>query len=391
MTRPTLVRAAKTLAALLVFVVGGPYAIGPLYRFPEPTPFSGAQLFNPYEKRIETWQRANFHAHGRAWRGVTNGKQTDQQVADRYRALGYDVAGVSNYQRVADPRVAPLPTYEHGYNLFKLHQLALGARQVEWFDFLLWQSPSHQQYVIDRVKRKSDLVAVVHPGTHASDDLTRLTGYDLLEVVNGPHPTQELWDAALSSGHPVWGIGNDDIHDLNDANRTAAGWTMVGAPTAEPSDILDALRAGRTYAVFRKGALDAHDITTLDTVTVDNGTVTVVVNGAPSIITFFGQNGVWRDARPQVNSLSYTMTDADPYIRIVVESPHTMLFLNPIVRWNGVALAPPKAVVDVAATWTLRGAIAAGLVWLAFYTRRRKPSLHSSGTPILAGAKRNPA
>lgn len=376
----------------MAVIVGGPYAIGPVYRFPDPAPFTGAHFFNPYAQPISTWQRANFHAHGRAWVGLTNGQQSDQQIVERYRKLGYDVAGVSNYQRISDRDVPTLPVYEHGYNLFKLHQLAIGARQVEWFDFLLWQSLSHQQYVIDRVKKKSELVAVVHPGTHASNDLSSLTGYDLLEVVNGPHPTQGLWDAALSSGHPVWGIGNDDTHDLNDASRTAAGWTMVGAPSPSLPDIVDALRAGRTYAVFRKGDIEAANITTLGSVAVDGGKVSVTVKGAPSTITFFGQNGVWRDARPLVNSLEYTMTAADPYIRIVIESPHTMLFLNPIIRWDGVSLAMPKAAVDFGATWMLRTSIAltaGGLLLL--YARRRKPTISSTARPILASAKRNPA
>ena len=75
---------------------------------------------------------------------------------------------------------------------------AIGAHSVEWFDFLLWQSLSHEQYIIDRVKAKTDLVALAHPATrdaYTPDDLQQLTGYDLIEVVNGPFAGEDVWDA----------------------------------------------------------------------------------------------------------------------------------------------------------------------------------------------------
>src|SRR5262249_15512465 len=151
-------RALKVVLALAVVLFAGPYAWGPIYEFPEPVPFSGAALYNPYKSAHDRWQRANFHAHGRAWVGLTNGAQSDAEVAHRYRDMGYDVPGVSDYQRIAARHgISTLPLYEHGFNVIKQHQLAIGARDVEWFDFPLWQSRSHQQYVIDRVKRKTAL------------------------------------------------------------------------------------------------------------------------------------------------------------------------------------------------------------------------------------------
>ena len=40
-----------------------------------------------------------------------------------------------------------------------------------------------------------------------------------MEVINGPFGFEDLWDAALSSGHPVWALANDDIHDLANVRR----------------------------------------------------------------------------------------------------------------------------------------------------------------------------
>src|SRR5262245_42312253 len=148
-----------------------------------------------------------------------------------------------------------MPLYEHGYNLLKHHQLAIGAHSVDWFDFPLWQSLSNQQYVIDRVARTADLVALAHPpsrNAYMPSELRELSGYQLIEVVNGPFHLATAWDAALSSGHAVWGIANDDTHDLRDAGRAAVAWNMIDAPTASTADIVAALRAGRSYAVSRR-------------------------------------------------------------------------------------------------------------------------------------------
>ena len=132
-----------------------PYACGPVYRFPAPVPFAGATLLNPYATLGDTWQRANLHAHGRAWSGLTNGRrQSDEEIVRAYRSFGYSVAGVSDYHHIAaDEGVPTLPIYEHGYNISKRHQLAIGARYVSWFDFPLGQTRSHQQFVIDQRRR----------------------------------------------------------------------------------------------------------------------------------------------------------------------------------------------------------------------------------------------
>ena len=111
------------------------------------------------------------------------------------------------------------PLYEHGYNIGKHHQLAIGARKVDWFDFPIWQSRSHLQFIINRVAATADLVAIVHPesrNAYDDADLHELTGYHLIEVFNGKFPHDAAWDAALSSGRAVWGIGNDDNHDLDE-------------------------------------------------------------------------------------------------------------------------------------------------------------------------------
>ena len=377
--KPRLWRVAKASAIVVAIVAAAPYAWGPVYRFPEPTRFTGTRLWNPYQDLNGTWQRANLHAHGRAWSGLTNGQQSDANVVQRYRDLGYDVPGVSDYQHIAAQHgIATMPIYEHGYNVIKRHQLAIGAHSVQWFDFLLWQSLSHQQYVIDRVKATADLVALAHPSTrdaYTPADVQHLTTYDLIEVVNGPFTAEAVWDAALSSGHPVWAVANDDTHDVNDPRRTAAAWNMVAAASSSTADVVNSLKAGRSYAVLRTGAVTSANQTVLSRVDVAEHTLTVSVAGAQSTFTFIGQDGAVRKAVTNATEASYTLTSDDTYVRTVITAPEAVLFVNPVLRHDGDRLVARAAIVDLSLTWVVRGGsallVAVGLVLLAYARHER--------------------
>lgn len=348
-------------------LVGLPYTWSAVYRFPEPRAFHGAQFYNPYAGMQGQWRRANLHAHGRSWGGWTNGEQTNAEIVATYRRLGYDVAGVSNYHSIFGQQGGEtLALYEHGYNLTKRHQLGIGARQVDWFDFPLWQGLSQQQFVIDRVARSSDLVALPHPDTreaYDADNLAYLTGYHLIEVVNGPFESTVPWDIALSSGHPVWALGNDDTHDTTDPRRTAAAWTMIDAASTSAHDVIGALRAGRTYAVERRGDRPGQMDATVSSVTVDaGGTVSVAIAGALAVIEFFGQDGAFRATHLGRHSAQYTFTPEDTYLRTVIRTPRTIIFLNPIFRTNAEGLQPPVSTIDALRTWVFRFGVLTSLL-----------------------------
>lgn len=388
----------RRLGVFLIILAALPYACSPLYRFPEPRVFSGRELLNPYAGLKGRWQRANLHAHGTAWSGLTNGAQANAEIVDHYRRLGYSVTGVSNYQHIsAYDDVATLPLYEHGYNITKNHQLAIGATRVEWFDFPLWQSLHNKQYVINRVARSAELVALVHPksrNAYAPDDLQRLTGYQLIEVANGPFPADDAWDAALSSGHPVWAIANDDTHDLTDQVRSGRAWTMIDAPSPDVHDITSALRAGRSYAVLRFAEGPPISDVSLSDVRLEGGRLSVSFTGEPSTILFIGQDGVVKKMVENVTTADYAFSDADTYIRAELRSPRAVLYLNPVLRYDGTRFPAPVATPDATATWLLRsGALIFAALVLALPLvrrwRRRVPT-HEPESSVTA-ANRNPA
>lgn len=363
----------RVVAILLLIFIAIPSLLAPVYRFPTPQPFAGPALWNPYAHLTGTWQKANLHAHGHAWGGVTNGRQSDEEVVQAYKRRGYAVAGVSNYGSIAAFHgVDTIPLYEHGYNIPKSHQLAIGARHVVWLDFPFWQTLDQKQSIIDRVGAAAELVSLNHPNTgYVDDDMRNLTGYQLMEIVNGPFPVEDLWDFALSAGHVVWAVANDDAHDVTNLRRTFIAWNMIDAPTPSAADIIGALRQGRSYAVSLAGNnADA----ALKSVEVRDATMTISSTGVPATYLFVGQDGVVRGTANQVMEATYTFAATDTYIRTVIRTPNMVMYVNPIVRYDGTKLPSAAATVDEASTWLHRGLILLLSAAVVFLLWRRTSS-----------------
>ena len=217
-----------------------------------------------------------------------------------------------------------------------------------WFDVPFFQWVDQKQDIIDRVRRTAQLVAVVHPSalglSYSKSDLTRLTGYDLIEVANGPNTAEELWDAALSSGRPVCAIADDDTHDITDPKRLATAWTMVNAPAASADLVIAALRRGAVYGVLRTAGAPNVRATPRPAVVTAGNAVTVSIGGASGDFTFVGQRGDVRATAPRRSAATYVFTPDDHYIR-------------PVIRSSGAGPIAPRAEIDRPATWLLRAVI----------------------------------
>ena len=128
-----ILRGTGVMLALVLLAAALPSLAVPVYRFPAPAPFAGAQWHNPYAGMDAAlpWRTVNLHAHSAAWGGVTHGAGTPDEVRNAYRRLGYDAVAVSNYHRVdTAPGAGALAVYEHGMNVPKAHVLVLGAHRA---------------------------------------------------------------------------------------------------------------------------------------------------------------------------------------------------------------------------------------------------------------------
>ena len=288
----------------------------------------------------ERWLKANFHAHSRAWDGLTNGRRSTAETVRRYHALGYDIAGVSNYQSIADrgQDSSDVPVYEQGYGPSKTHFIVIGARRVDWLDYPLLESTDAKQRRIDGLVGgaggDSTFVVIAHPelrGAFSTRDLRRLTGYDAIEVDSHFGNAEALWDTALSAGRLVWGVGGDDSHDAADPEQAGHVWTMVQSSSTRTVDVIRALRAGDSYAAMSRVGGGQADVA-LESLTTHGDTVDLRVSGAPATVWFIGAEGRVLESFENTHGARFVLPPGEPYVRAVVETRDTRLVFNPIVR-----------------------------------------------------------
>jgi len=245
------------LAMTLFLVI--PWLITPRAALVETTPFSGDHWRNPYQGLdLTSVFNANLHAHTGRWGIFTDGRGTTPEVLyDTYNRMGFDVIAISDYlsiNRFRDTEPDYIPIYERGCNIKKTHQLIIGAKRVFPFDVILPQTTRMKQYFINRLKETGELVVLVHPkswGGYSDEDLLKLTGYDLFEVLNRHDNVQEkAWDMVLSSGKLLYLLASDDSRDMTKWQyRVGHRFTRVFAENTNAENILNALRKGQHYGV----------------------------------------------------------------------------------------------------------------------------------------------
>lgn len=354
---------------VLLLIVGVRYVFCPIYHFPEPQPFSGDQWYNPYANLNQRWFQANFHVHSKMWLGLTNGRNSAEEIHQHYRSLGYDIVCISDYQYINAERnmgIERFPVYEHGVNIGKTHQVVLGARQVDWLDYFFLQNRNHKQHVINTLKKHADFVILAHPvlyNGYTREDMKWLTGYDAVEVLNHFRFSVDRWDEALSAGKAVWVFGGDDSHNISYRSETGVNWTMIHARSPKRIHILKALRKGRHYAVAGYGGVNHNRLKIMK---IKSNFLKVTCESPADQIRFIGQGGKMRKEVKNSPEAVIELQPHDTYIRAEIFSGGGKLYLNPVIRYDGKSLPLGKVEIDLTATWIQRVLIILFLALLVY-------------------------
>lgn len=310
----------------------------PRYHFNAPTPFQGPVIANPYESaQPSKWIKCNFHAHAKAWSGVTNGHGTPRDVHNAYRDLGYGVHCVSNYHHIDSTGQGEdgyLPAYEHGYNILKTHQLVLGSKDVTWLDYIFPQTTDNKQHLLTVLSEPGSLVILNHPALregYTPEDLALLTNYNCMEVLNPSVTSTREWDAALSAGRRAFIVGDDDIHDIISRDRLGVRCTFVNASRNSGREVINALKNGRSYGVIVGENQQHADIPGLLGVTVRKDSVLIEMDKAAKEATLTGQNGRLLAKTQNSSGIIYRIRPGDHYARATFTYANgTTIFLNPV-------------------------------------------------------------
>lgn len=309
-----------------------------IYSFQEGAPFTGSSLYNPYGKDTgAVWSKANFHAHSIAWNHVTNGHQTPEEIINTYNKLDYDIVCISNYHSVANVKGANIhvPVYEHGYNIFKTHQLVFEPSRTSFFDLPFFQTISMKQSVLDALANESSCVGLNHPlirDGYPDEELKKLSGYNFMEVLNHSANSVNKWDIVLSAGKPVWSLGNDDMHDATEESEVGVCWTMI-PNVSNDQDVVDQLKKGNAYIVRGNKGIAENALKSL-TVTGDTLLQLELTNVA-NTIRLIGQNGVSKQIEQHTDAAAYVFKPEDTYIRAEIINDNSIIYLNPVIRQQG--------------------------------------------------------
>ena len=327
----------KCILALL-FIASIPYYNVVFYSFTPNAPFSGEQFYNPYANIKENWIKANFHAHSRLALGLTSGRNSAEEMYETYDSLHYDLPSMSNYNSLTDnsERDFYLDVYEHGLNLVATHQLVLNAEDATKFDYPLFQLTSHKQYIINKLKTDDNLIALAHPtwkNSYSFSELELLQNYDLMEILSVNATSVQSWDKALSSGHVVWAIGNDDSHDNDDSNCGIA-WTMIGVNQKDAQDVVKSLKEGHSYATR---GWHAQEMNRLEEISVTDKIYRIKMEHPADSITLIGDRGEVLATATNKDALEYAIKKENTYVRAEVFeteewNKYTKMYFNPVIR-----------------------------------------------------------
>lgn len=333
-----LLRFVASVFLFSILLIGIQYLTTTIYDFGEPKPFSGSNWLNPYQSVGKQRLKANFHAHSCAWKSITYGKNTAENMRQGYRKKGYDIAAISNYFSLdttgqkSDPLY--IPVYEHGLNIFKSHCLALNPKSVSWCDYFLYQSASHQQKVIEEIKKNDGIVVIAHPKFNhgrSLDDMKKLKHYDLIEVLNHFRISDEHWDMALSNGKLGYLVADDDSHST-EWDELGRVWTVILASERTKESALHALTHGKAYGVYTEYNNCENDFVSCD---LKNDSISVRFAIPADTILFIGQGGKVKQKVMHADQAVYKLKKDDTYIRIIARNKESRIYLNPITRYDG--------------------------------------------------------
>jgi hypothetical protein len=340
------------------------------FYFSEPRVFNGSNFYNAYEGSNEKMiLKANFHAHSKKWGGITFGNLSEEELYELYQGLGYDIIGISDYMHINrkfKDSTGFMPIYEHGINLTKTHQLVIGASRVSWSDQPFYQGFHQKQSNINHLKKKGGLIALAHPGLsngYKMSELRKLAGFDLIEVLNQGKRYDRYWDEVLSTGYPIFAIGNDDFHLLREKDY-ARNLTLVFSDSNHQHDILSALSKG-SMMVVKLPYYDSIDFQTRKTIisnlpqltdfSIRKDTLNVSFNKKVQSFRFIRQKGEMVDCASNQSAAVYGFKKSDQYIRVVaVFEDGIEILLNPVYRYQNEPFIQREALINPGKTSMMR-------------------------------------
>jgi hypothetical protein len=307
-------------------------------RAPQPPETRPVVVPPRFERAIDLggFLKGNLHAHT----SRSDGDSPPEDVIAWYRRHGYAFLAITDHNRLTDAR-----TYawmqDDGFKLLNGEEITMkgGGHQVH-MNALCTKSrigggtfhsaAEAVTWATARVEAQGGVAVVNHPNFDralVATDLLASQAAPLIEVMSGhpyvyslgtaTRPSHEaLWDAALTGGARMMGVGVDDVHHLRvDADPPAyAGraWVQVAAAHDDATSLCESLKRGDLYA--STGVV-------LDRIRVTRTIYTVWPADGGTTVHFYGAKGrLLATVGPLAPhaAASYELSRGDGYVRAKV-------------------------------------------------------------------------
>ena len=210
------------------------------------------------------------------------------------------------------------------------------------------QNLNMKQHMINKLGERCRFVMPAHASFtkgYKVSDMVFLSNYRLIEVVNPYGNAIEHWDKALSNGHRVYALGDDDTHDITKASEVCHNLTMINIPDLDPEHVYEALDRGLCYAVefdnwyhhpmtLSEKVEQARALPHLTRAELVGDTLFIATsNDKMQEVKFIGQEGTLLKTEENVSTAYYVIQPEDHYVRTQINVNGLQHFyLNPITR-----------------------------------------------------------
>ena len=200
------------------------------------------------------WYKGNLHTHTT----VSDGRKSSDEAAAFFRGAGYDFICLTDHRKTgALPAIDGLlviPGAEYDINDAKARSAwhITAINMAEPFDMAGVTTPGG---IVANINKAGALAVLAHPAwsllTH--EGIMELRGLEAIEVFNGISEaygnrgdSASYIDALASKGfiRPLLAVDDSHFYDKD----ALIGFTMVNTDDFTPDGVVDAIRAGRSYA-----------------------------------------------------------------------------------------------------------------------------------------------
>src|SRR6056297_863595 len=298
------------------------------------------ELMNPYQDinwDSINYYKANLHTHTRR----SDGFHSPLTVINEYRKNNYDILALTDHNKYT------WPWKEYGINYKNTKLIAIDGSEISNTHHLgsyfndYASNESSEDKVLSEIKRRDGIAVFFHPGRYNKKidwykyyykKYDNLVGIEVFNKNDRYSNDRKLWDRLLFElmpDYPVWGFGNDDMHNIT----TDLGWhfTVFLMKANTRDNIKKAMVNGHFYIYNPKKQNESMNFF-IKEVLVENSSIKLSVKGNYKKIEWIAYNTITERSEVFATGNKVDVSDyiyKTNYVRAKVISETGIIYTQP--------------------------------------------------------------